>query len=107
MPKYMFRGSYSSDGVRGFLSEGGSGREAAAAALAESVGGALESYYFAFGPHDFFAIADLPDHAAAVAVAASVGATGAMSTFETIPLLTPQEMDEAVKRTPSYRAPGA
>lgn len=107
MPKFLFRGSYSQAGITGVLKEGGSGRRDGAAALAESLGGHLEAYYFAFGSHDFYAIADLPDNAAAIAVAATVGASGAMSSFETVPLLTPEEADEAVRRTASYRPPGS
>ncbi len=107
MPKYLFRGSYSQEGIKGVMKEGGSGRRDGAAALAESVGGRLETFFFAFGAHDFYAVVDLPDNAAAVVVAATVGASGAMSSFETIPLLTPEEADEAVKRSVSYRPPGA
>ena len=107
MPKFLFRGSYGQEGIKGVMKEGGTARKDAAAALAASVGGHLEAYYFAFGSHDFYAIADLPDNAAAVVVAATVGASGAMSSFETVPLLTPGEADEAAKRSASYRAPGA
>ena len=107
MPKYLFRGSYSQEGIKGVMKEGGSARKAVATALAQSVGGRLEAFYFAFGAHDFFAVADLPDNAAAVVVAATIGASGAMSSLETVPLLTPDEADEAAKRSASYRAPGA
>ncbi len=107
MPKYLFRGSYSQEGIKGVMKEGGSGRRDGATALAESVGGRLEAFFFAFGAHDFYAVADLPDNAAAVVLAATVGASGAMSSFETVPLLTPEEADEAVRRSASYRPPGA
>ena len=39
MPKYMFNASYTTEGVQGLLSEGGSARVAAANAAMESVGG--------------------------------------------------------------------
>jgi uncharacterized protein with GYD domain len=107
MPKFLFRGSYSQTGIKGVLKDGGSGRKDAAAALAQSLGGRLEGFYFAFGSHDFYAIGDLPDNAAAVALAATVGASGAMSSFETVPLLTPEEADEAMRRSASYRPPGS
>lgn len=84
----------------------GSGRRDAANALAEGLGGRLETFHFAFGTHDFYAIADLPDNAAALALAATVGASGAMSSFETTPLFTPEEADEAARRSVSYRPPG-
>ena len=105
MPKFLFRGTYSQAGIKGVLKEGASGRKKAAAALAESAGGRLEAYHFAFGAHDFYAVAELPDNAAAVAVATTVGASGAMSSFETVPLLTAEEADEALRRSVSYQPP--
>jgi hypothetical protein len=47
-----------------------------------------------------------PDTVAAVAVAATVGATGAASIRTTV-LLTAAEVDAAVAKHPSYRAPGS
>jgi hypothetical protein len=41
-----------------------------------------------------------------VALAATVAASGAMSSFETVVLLTPEEADAAAQRTVSYRPPG-
>ena len=49
MPKYMFEGRYTAEGARLAMQEGGSARRAAVAKMAESVGGKLESFYFAFG----------------------------------------------------------
>jgi len=106
MPKYLFQGSYSQSGISRVMKEGCSAREAAARALAESVGGTLEAYHFAFGGNDFYAIGDLPDHAAAVAVAATAGASGAFSHFETIVLITTEEADAAAERAVSFRPPG-
>jgi len=105
MPKYLFTGSYTAEGARGLLKEGGSGRRAATEKLVASLGGTLESYYFAFGSDDFFLVADLPGNAAAAAGALTAGATGAINT-RTIVLLTPEEVDAAAKLTPSYRPPG-
>ena len=106
MPKFLFRGSFSQDGIKGLKQEGGTSRKEVAAAVAASVGGTVEAYYFAFGPHDFYIVAELPDQRAAVAVSATVGASGAMRSFDTIPLLTPEEVDEAMTRSVSYRPPG-
>jgi hypothetical protein len=49
MPKYLFTGSYTAEGARGLLKEGGSGRRAATEKMLKSLGGTLEAYYFAFG----------------------------------------------------------
>ena len=105
MPKYLLDVRYTLDGVKGVIAKGGSARQAAAQAAAQSVGGTVESFYFAFGETDVFAVADLPDHAAAAALALAVTAGGG-ATVRTVVLLTPEELDEATKRQVSYRPPG-
>jgi uncharacterized protein with GYD domain len=105
MPKYLFTGSYTADGARGVLAEGGTGRRAATEQLVKSLGGTIEAYYFAFGGEDFYLIADLPNNAAAAAGSLSASASGALGT-RTVVLLTPEEVDDATKLSPSYRPPG-
>lgn len=106
MARYLIVGSYTQAGIQGVLKDGGTGRVRAVEALTSSLGGTLESFYFAFGSNDFYVTVDLPGgNTAAAGVAATIGATGAVST-ETVVLLTPEEMDEAVKLHPDYRAPG-
>jgi uncharacterized protein with GYD domain len=91
--------------LRELAKEGGTARRAAAAKAVESVGGKLESLYFAFGEHDVFTVFDVPDAAAAAALSVSVSQTGAV-TGRTVLLMTPEEMDAALKKTVQYRAPG-
>jgi uncharacterized protein with GYD domain len=106
MPKYLLEASYTLDGVKGVQSAGGSSRRDAVAAVAESVGGQLESFHFAFGDSDAIVIVDLPDNESAAAVALTVnGAGGAV--VKTVVLLTPEEVDAAAKRSVDYRPPGA
>ena len=105
MAKYMFTGSYTSDGAKGVLAEGGTRRREATERIVSSLGGTVEAYYFAFGSDDFYLIADLPDHAAAVAGALTGSASGALSVRTTV-LLTPDDIDAAAKLSPAYRAPG-
>jgi uncharacterized protein with GYD domain len=50
-------------------------------------------------------VVDLPDDEAAAACALAVAASGAVSN-STIKLLTPAQVDAAVKLSPNYRAPG-
>jgi uncharacterized protein with GYD domain len=106
VPKYLFKGSYNAEGVKGLASEGGSARRAAGEELLQGVGGHFDAFYFAFGPTDVYAIMDVPDHASAAAVAAAVGGSGRFSSVETVVLLTPDEMDEAMRKSTSYRPPG-
>jgi len=70
------------------------------------VGGSLESLYWGFGKDDFYAIADLPSHAAAAAVSLTLGASGALG-VRSIPLMTAEDIDAATKLSPSFRPPGA
>ena len=106
MPKYLVEASYTAEGVKGIQSAGGSSRRDAIASLAESVGGQLESFYFAFGERDVYTVVDLPDNESATAVALTVNASGAVKVRTTV-LVTPEEVDAAAKRSVEYRAPGA
>jgi uncharacterized protein with GYD domain len=105
--KYMLKASYSNQGLKGVLKEGGSGRANAVEQLVASAGGKMEAFYFAFGGSDAYVIVDLPDNSTAAAVAATVGAAGSVSSYETVVLLTPAEIDAASKKSVKYRPPGA
>lgn len=105
MTKYMLRVNYTADGAKGLIQDGGSKRRAAAQKAAESVGGRVESFYFAFGDTDAFVIADLPDAASATAIALTVSASGG-ATVQTSVLMAPEEVDAAAKKSPLYTAPG-
>ena len=106
MPKYLFEASYTPEGVKGVQSAGGTSRSDAVAKVAESVGGKLESFYFAFGDRDAYVVVDLPDNESAAAVALTVNAAGGAAT-RTVVLLTPEEVDAAAKRSVDYRPPGS
>jgi uncharacterized protein with GYD domain len=106
MAKYLVKVSYTADGARGLVKEGGTARRDAATRLIESVGGKVESFYFAFGVSDAYLFVDMPDHASALAASLAVNASGAVTT-ETVVLLTPEEVDKACQSSPAYRAPGA
>jgi uncharacterized protein with GYD domain len=106
MPKFLFEASYTLDGVHGVQSAGGTSRRDAVAALAQSVGGQLESFHFAFGDRDALVIVELPDNESAAALALAVNASGG-ATVRTVVLLTPEEVDAAAKRSVDYRPPGA
>jgi uncharacterized protein with GYD domain len=106
MPKFLFQASYTSEGLRGIRSAGGSSRRDAIAHMAETAGGRLESFHFGFGERDAYVIADLPDNESAAAVALAVGSSGAVN-LETVALLTPEEVDAAAGRSVEYRPPGS
>jgi uncharacterized protein with GYD domain len=101
----MWYGSYTKDGVQGLMKEGGSGRRKAVEQLVASAGGKLEALYWGFGDNDVYVIADVPDNATAASVSLAVAAAGAVH-LKTIVLLTAEEMDDATKKSVSYRPPG-
>ena len=105
MPKYLMEASYTTEGTKGLLKDGGSKRRAEMQRLTESLGERLEAFYYALGGGDAIAIVDIPDQVTAAAVALGVKATGAVSPRTTV-LLTPEEIDQASQKTVSYRPPG-
>jgi uncharacterized protein with GYD domain len=105
MPKYLFEACLSAEGAKGVAKEGGTGRRAAIAKMVESVGGKLESFYYAFGGIDSYLTVDLPDNVSAAAVALATNQSGALTT-RTVVLLTPEEIDKAGKTAVAFRAPG-
>ena len=106
MAKYLLNASYTLEGVRGLLKEGGTSRRAAVEAATKEIGGSIEAFYFTFGQSDVIVIADIPDNVAAAALALTVSASGAVNVSTTV-LLTPDQVDEATQKSIGYRAPGA
>lgn len=106
MPKYLFKSSYTATGAQGIHREGGTARRAAVEKAIQGAGGKLEAFYFAFGDVDAYVIADLPDNVAAATLTMAVAQSGASAT-RTVVLVTPEEIDAAVKKNVSYRPPGA
>lgn len=105
MTKYLFQANYVGEGIKGLMREGGSKRRAAVVDALKSVGGSVECFYYAFGETDVVGVFDIPDQASAAALSLMVNSTGAVNLHLT-PLMTPEDIDEAAKKTPSYRAPG-
>jgi uncharacterized protein with GYD domain len=104
--RFMWQVSYTAEGARGVLAEGGSSRRALVEKLAKEMGGSIEAFYYAFGEHDVVVIGEAPDHTDAAALAMNVAASGAASIKTTV-LLTPEEVDAASKKSVGYRPPGA
>jgi uncharacterized protein with GYD domain len=105
MPKFLIKASYNPDGVRGLIKEGGSRRRAAVQKIVEGLGGKLEAFYYAYGEDDAVIIVDLPDATTGLALSLTVNATGVVR-LSTTPLLAPEDIDAASKKTVDYKAPG-
>jgi uncharacterized protein with GYD domain len=105
MPKYLFEARYTSEGAKGVEKEGGVSRREAVLKHLAQIGGKLEAMYFAFGDVDCYSIVDLPDNVSAAALSFAVNESGAILT-KTVVLLSPEEIDQAVKKKLAFRAPG-
>jgi uncharacterized protein with GYD domain len=105
MPKFLIRGRYTAEGMKGLRKDKASGREKAVAAAVKGLGGKLEGLWYALGEDDVFVLADLPSHVHAASFGSAVSATGLLTTSTTT-LLTVAEMDKALGESVSYRGPG-
>jgi uncharacterized protein with GYD domain len=105
MPKYLYHGSYTDDGLKGLIKDGGTKRMEVTKKAIESLGGKMEAYYFAFGSNDFFLIAEVVDNVNAVTGSLVANASGTVKVSIT-PLITPEEVDLAVKKTMDWSPPG-
>lgn len=93
-------------GAAGVLKDGGAGRLKAINAVAASLGGSVESAYWALGPEDFYIVAELPDSKAAAALSLTVAGTGA-ARLSTAELFSAADVDEIVSRRVTYSPPGS
>jgi len=105
MAAFMVQFSYTEQGAKGLIKEGGSKRREATEQLVKSLGGKLVAYYFAFGEYDGIAIVEGVDNIDVAAAALLVGASGAVRTKTTV-LMSPDEVDKAARKSGNYRPPG-
>ena len=105
MPKYLIVGSYTAEGAKGLLKDGGSKRRQVAEAALKSVGGKIEQFYFAFGEQDLYVVVDAPDNLSVAAASLAISAAGGFQS-KTVVLLTAEDIDQATKKTMIYQPPG-
>jgi uncharacterized protein with GYD domain len=105
MPKYLIHATYTAEGAKGILKSGGTARRKAVEELLASLDGKLEAFYFTFGDDDAILIIDLPDQVAASAISLAVAASGTIRTRSTV-LISPEEVDQAIKREVHFHPPG-
>jgi len=102
MPRFISFFSYTAESAKAMI-ERPSDRSAAAKALAESVGGTLEAFYWMQGKHDGLLISNVPDGVAAAALVAAVAATGAVERLETHQIFDQDEQAAIVKGADTAR----
>lgn len=105
MPKYLYHGSYTDHGLKGLMKDGGSKRVEVTRKAIESLGGKMEAYYFALGGNDFFIILEAPDNVKAITGSLIANASGTVKVNITA-LVSPEEVDLAVKQTMDWTPPG-
>jgi len=105
MGRYLYKVSYSTEGLKGVMAEGAEHRAAFIAKMAADMGGSVESFDFAFGETDLYTICEIPDDESAAAIAMAVGASG-VGSIQTVKLLTPAQVDKARGIHTGYKPPG-
>ena len=108
MPLYLSRFSYTPETWARMIRNPDDRRKAAQLYI-ESVGGKLHGFWYAFGTHDGYNLWEAPDNVSMAAVALAITGSGALSSFDTIVLLTVDETIDALRKAGQvqYRAPGA
>ena len=83
-------------------------RRVAARKYIESVNGKLHGFWYAFGAYEGYCIWEAPHNVAMAAVGLAITGGGALSKFETTPLLTVEETLEALQlaQKVGYQPPG-
>ncbi|MFB3826631.1 MAG: GYD domain-containing protein [Bryobacteraceae bacterium] len=105
MPKYLIQAKYTPEAIQGLIRDSASGRRSDVQAAVRALGGKVEAFYYAFGDDDVVVILDLPDNIAAAALALTISGARAVQ-IRTTPLLTVEEVDQALEVKIHYRAPG-
>ncbi|MGY1762323.1 GYD domain-containing protein [Geodermatophilus sp. SYSU D00779] len=103
MPRFLVIARYQAQGARAVMAAGGSARRSALEHAVLDLEGRLESFDFALGDADVYAIVELPDSAAAAALSLTITG-GGVASVRTVALLTPEEVDRAAQLHPDYPA---
>lgn len=108
MALYLTRFSYTPE-TWARLTKHPEDRREAARSYIESVGGKLHGFWYAFGTYDGYSLWEAPDNVSMASVAIAIAGGGALSKFETTPLLTVEETMDALRKaaTIAYKPPGA
>jgi len=106
MPKYLIEAAYTAEGLRGLQKDKASGRRDVVVKTVQGLEGKVEAFYFAMGKRDVIVIAELPDAVTAAALSLAVSASGLVRVATTA-LLGVEEIDRALAKKLSWRAPGA
>jgi len=107
LPLYLFRFGYTAEAWSALMQNPQDRREMLASRIF-GMGGRLQGFWYAFGEHDGYALAELPDNVSAASVAVAVNGTGAFRHLDTTVLISAEEMLEAMEHANDfgYAKPG-
>jgi uncharacterized protein with GYD domain len=107
MPLYLSKVSYTPEAWASLIKKPEDRRETIGP-LVEAMGGKLHGFWYAFGDHDSYVLAEAPDNTTAASLLVTVAGSGAFRSVSTTVLLTVDETLEALRRAQSiaYRPPG-
>lgn len=106
MPRYLVQAAYTAEAAAAFVSNP-QDRVAGVRALADRMGGSLDSFDFCLGDYDAVITFTAPDDVTAAAVALAAIAPGHLKAYKTTKLLSPDEFMEAQRKAHgiSFQAP--
>ena len=106
MPRYLVQASYTTAAAAAFVNNP-QDRVAGVRALAQKVGGSLESMDYCLGDFDLVAVATLPDDLTAAAMALAVNSAGHIKSYKTTRLMSAEEFLSAQQKAHgvTYQAP--
>ncbi|HXN64431.1 MAG TPA: GYD domain-containing protein [Candidatus Acidoferrales bacterium] len=97
MPHYLVQAAYTQEAWQALVQNPHSRMDAIRPAV-ERLGGKLIGGWGAFGEYDTILIAELPTSVDAAAIAIAAAAGGSCKAIKTTPLLTSEEVLEAIKK---------
>lgn len=97
MSHYLMRWKFKEQSIKA-MTETPQHRGTQARQLVEGFGGKMPQYFFSFGDYDGLAIVEFPDNISAAACSMRATASGGFLRFETHPLMTAQEAQQAMER---------
>jgi uncharacterized protein with GYD domain len=106
MPRYLVQASYTPAAAAAFVNNP-QDRVAGVRALAQKMGGSLESMDYCLGDYDLVAVATLPDDLTAAAMALAVNSAGHIKSYKTTRLMSAEEFLLAQQKAHgvAYQAP--
>jgi uncharacterized protein with GYD domain len=101
VPRFLVIACYEPLGARAVMAAGGTARRSVFEHAVLDLHGRLETFDFALGEDDVYAIVELPDAAAAAALSLTISG-GGVAAVRTVVLLSPEEIDRAAQMHPHY-----